>query len=284
MIETKELTDFLKHQIFIAFDTETTGIWAPGNRVVELAAVKFTINLGKIDSFQSLINPGREIPEEVIEIHGITNEDVKDAPLVKPVLKNFIEFCGTDSILIAHNALFDISFIACELERVNLIFGDNLILDTVDIFQRLYPGLPSYSLLNLVKRFGISQSQAHRALSDAVFVFLLVRKAVSKFPPIKSIDELKKSLSVYYMSDYKIESTALPDDFSDLNYALKQKLRVEIDYKHPNKPSNIRIIQPRKVYKLGQYYYINAYCEFVGAERTFRLDRINEYKVLAGLI
>ena len=81
MFDPHLFSEFLKHQVFIAFDTETTGMWAPINRVVEIGAVKFTLNLGEYDRFDQLVNPQKVIPEVVIAVHGITNEDVKNAYL-----------------------------------------------------------------------------------------------------------------------------------------------------------------------------------------------------------
>ncbi len=276
------ISEFLNNQIFIAFDSETTGMWAPINRLVELSAVKFTLNLGEIEIFDTLINPQKVIPEEVIEIHGITNDMVKNSPMSKPVLKKFIQFCGTDSILLAHNAPFDISFVGSALQRNKMKFGDNLILDTIEIYKKFFPGLTSYSLLNLIKKFGMSQSQDHRALSDARFVYFLFRHAVEKFPKIDNIEEFIKTLKIHRMTDVDDAITELPSEFSDLNFAFANKLRVEIDYYHPTREENRRTIQLREFHKLGAVYYIIAYCERMGSERTFRLDRIKEYKVLAG--
>lgn len=276
------ISEFLNNQIFIAFDSETTGMWAPINRLVELSAVKFTLNLGEIETFDSLINPQKVIPEEVIEIHGITNDMVKNSPFAKPVLKKFIQFCGTDSILLAHNAPFDISFVGGALQRSKMKFGKNLILDTIEIYKEFFPGLTSYSLLNLIKKFGMSQSQDHRALSDARFVYFLFRHAVEKFPKIDTIEEFIKTFKIHRMTDIDDEIRELPSEFSDLNFAFANKLRVEIDYYHPTREENRRTIQLREFHKLGAVYYIIAYCERMGSERTFRLDRIKEYKVLAG--
>ncbi len=276
------ISEFLNNQIFIAFDSETTGMWAPINRLVELSAVKFTLNLGEIETFDSLINPQKVIPEEVIEIHGITNDMVKNSPTAKPVLKKFIDFCVADSILLAHNAPFDISFVGGALQRNKMKFGNNLILDTIEIYKEFFPGLTSYSLLNLIKKFGMSQSQDHRALSDARFVYFLFRHVVEKFPKIDTIEEFIKTFKIHRMTDVDDEIRELPAEFSDLNFAFANKLRVEIDYYHPTREENRRTIQLREFHKLGAVYYIIAYCERMGSERTFRLDRIKEYKVLAG--
>ncbi len=278
----KDISEFLNKQVFIAFDSETTGMWAPINRLVELSAVKFTLNSGEIETFDFLINPQKEIPADVIEIHGITNEMVKDAPFTKPVLKMFIDFCGTNSILMAHNAPFDISFVGSALRRNKLKFGDNLILDTIEIYKEFFPNLESYSLLNLIKKYGMSTSQDHRALSDARYVYYLFRQAVEKFPKLENIDDLIKTFTIHRMTDNDDEIKELPSEFSDLNFAFADKLRVEIDYYHPTREVNKRTIQLREIHKLGAVYYIIAYCERMGSERTFRLDRIKEYKVLAG--
>ncbi|MEW6412327.1 MAG: exonuclease domain-containing protein [Candidatus Zixiibacteriota bacterium] len=274
------LSDYLKRQVFVAFDTETTGMWAPINRLVELAAVKFTLEDGPIETFQSLINPLRPVPEEVIEIHGITDEMVAGSPTADRVLSDFLGFCGPESILIAHNAPFDISFVGTELDRSKLTFGENPILDTVDIYHRFFPGLPSYSLLNLVRHFRISDSQAHRALSDAEFVYRLVANAAHKFADLPDSSALMKTLTVYKMTDWESEKAELPDNFADLQLAINTDGRVMIDYDHPVKPSTNRIIHPQQVFRLGSVYYINAFCEKAKAARTFRLDRIKRYRIV----
>lgn len=282
MTQSPEYSEYLGNQIFIAFDTETTGMWAPINRVVEIAAVKFTLNLGVIDTYESLVNPNRPIPEEVIEIHGITDKDVAGAPTAPAVLDEFNRFCGDDSILIAHNAPFDISFIGNELKRHDITFGDNPIIDTVEISKTFFPNLESYSLLNLARHFGIAQTQDHRALSDSKYVYLLFRKSANKFASIDSFDKLSRTMSIHRMSDAVTDKVVLPARYSDLTFALEKQLRVEIDYYHPTRGSHIRTVRPKEVHQLGSVYYLIAFCEYAGAERTFRLDRVKELRVLAG--
>ena len=275
-----KLTDYLSSKTFVAFDTETTGIWAPVNRLVELSAVKFTLIDGEIDTMDYLINPGRNIPEEVIKIHGITDEMVKGKPKANEILKEFIDFCGSDSILIAHNAPFDISFVGNELEIAKLEFSKNMIIDTVDIYRRYFPGLGSYSLLNLVRNFKIGQSQDHRALSDARYVQKLLVNAITKLPEINSDDELKAALTVYDMNDVRCDPSELPDEHSDITYAINNNMRLEIQYTNPMYPEQTRKVRPRRVHKLGAHFYLGCYCEHAGADRTFRLDRIKSYKLL----
>lgn len=265
--------------VFVAFDTETTGLWAPANRIVELGAVKFRLNSDNTESFQSLVNPERKIPPIVIDIHGITDEMVSSAPTIGPVLREFRDFCG-EAILVAHNALFDIAFVGCELNRIKEGFGDNLILDTVDICQKLYPGLPSYSLLQLVTHFDIADSQDHRALADAEFVHQLVRQTVKDHAEAMSLATFKERFTTYQMSAWQTEPTALPEKFADLKTAIDRGGRVEISYETPPHPPSLRVIQPKAVHSLGARVYVNAICERSNEERTFRLDRIQSFKLL----
>ena len=94
----------------VAFDTETTGLWAVSDRLVEIGAVKFRLGENPTATFQELINPEREIPPDAIAVHHIGNSMVLNAPKAAGVLERFVEFIG-DAVLVAHNAPFDISFV-----------------------------------------------------------------------------------------------------------------------------------------------------------------------------
>ncbi len=278
MDETRP-ADYLLGQTFVAFDTETTGLWAQAHRIVEIGAIRFTVSSESTEVFSTLVNPQRPMPDEVIRIHGITDEMVADAPTIDLVLPGFIEFCG-DSILIAHNAPFDISFIACELERTGLQFGNNLILDTVDIYRRLYPGLPAYSLVKLARQFSLAKTQDHRAVADAVLVLQLFQNALERFPELNHLDDLKNTLTVLDMHDCKSAPASIPPGQQDLVTACDQNRRVRIVYQGSNGSPSSRVIQPRSLHSLGNRSYVTAYCEQANAERTFRLDRIQSCKLL----
>ena len=272
--------DFLGKTRFIAFDTETTGMFALSNRIVEIAAVRFGLNDDTTETFASLVNPERPIPTEVIAIHGITDDMVAHAEPAAPVLKRFIEFCRPGDILIAHNAPFDISFVTCELERTGMEFGDNLILDTVDIFHRFFPGQLSYSLLNLSRSLGIAETQEHRALGDAILVKQLFQLAATKLPPVETKNDLGEVLDVYMMTSADEQVRELPNGFEPITTALADERRLEIVYASPGKPAQTRTIRPLRVHLFRSTYYLNAFCELAGAERTFRLDRIESFRLL----
>jgi DNA polymerase III epsilon subunit family exonuclease len=270
----------LSEQQFVAFDTETTGLWAPSHRLVEIGALKFCPGNSQTKTFQSLINPRRSIPPEVIEVHGINDEMVADSPAVGEVMSGFLGFCGKDSILIAHNAVFDISFLACELDRNEMKRPENLVLDTVTISRKIFPEVTSHSLLSLAQHFGLSQQQEHRALEDAMLVKKIFELALEKLEDIATTAELIKDFRALRISDWQQEKVTLPDEFSGITRALENNLRVEISYTGKDQPSTVRVVKPKAIYALNSKLYISAFCELAGDERTFRLDRIESFRLL----
>jgi DNA polymerase-3 subunit epsilon len=273
------MTDYLKSLTFVAFDTETTGLFAPSNRLVEIAGVKFRLDEEGADTFQALINPERPMPPEVIRIHGITDADVAQAETARPVLERFLGFCG-DAVLMAHNAPFDISFVGCELQRTGLPLPENPILDTIDIYRKYHPGIYSYSLLSLVQHFQIEANQAHRALADAEQVRALFSRAAGNLGEVDSIGALEQLLPIYRLSQWQSDAEELPDTYSDITVAIRDKRALEIVYASSGKAPQRRVIHPAHIVMQGPVFYINAYCEMAQDERTFRLDRILTFKLI----
>lgn len=280
MEEQAPLNEYVRRQVFVAFDTETTGLWAPVNRIVEIGAVKFEVEVREDETFQSLIDPQRVMPPDVIKVHGITDDMVAGAPDACEVLTRFREFCGTDTVLIAHNAPFDISFVGAELARAGLAFGDNIIIDTVDIVRRTTPGLKSYSLESLSRQFGLASSQDHRALADARLVAELFRLVAADIEGVGKKEDWGKKGAAYRMSDWHDDTTRLPEEYAELDLAVRQQQRVQIVYEAKKNVPQRRIIQTHRIHRLRDAYYIEGFCEQAEAERTFRLDRITRYNVL----
>ncbi len=159
----------------ITLDTETTGLSAAdGDRIIEIGCValdgRSVAALAPENFLQLYINPEREIPQEVIDIHGITNEFVADKPVFADVAQRFIDFVR-GSTLIIHNAAFDTGFINKEFERLKLGKIEEIcprIVDTVRLAKKELPG-KAVSLDNLCRHFGIDNSSRtlHGALLDA---------------------------------------------------------------------------------------------------------------------
>ncbi len=274
------LNDFWRKQTFVAFDTETTGVWAPANRIVEIGAVKFRPNADEVEEFEALVNPERPIPIEVQEIHGISNDMVQSAETIAPVLERFVDFIGEKSILIAHNALFDISFVSVEIDRTGVLFPENPVLDTVEIFRKYYPGLQSYALLSICQELQVARTQMHRALDDARMVTDIFRLVLPRIPGVKSRAKLSSKVGVYNIHSWRQDVGDLPVEMKPLEAAIDGRTRVQITYQTRDSIPTDRVIRPSQLYRLGGTVYVNAYCETVQAERTFRLDRILEVVAL----
>jgi DNA polymerase-3 subunit epsilon len=152
----------------VLFDTETTGLDpALGDRVVEVAALELLNDLPTGRHFHAVIDPERDIPEEVIRIHGITSAHVAGKPKFAEIADKLAEFFG-DARLIAHNAPFDFGFLNAEFTRAGLTPLDReRMIDTLALAKSRFPGMPN-SLDALCRRFAIDLSQrtTHNALLD----------------------------------------------------------------------------------------------------------------------
>lgn len=168
-----------KGNIFCALDTETTGLQSKTDKVIEIGAVKFSKN-GITEYFSTLINPEMQIPPICAKISGITNEMLKDKPFIYDILPDFLAFIS-DTILVAHNAQFDLRFINEELLRSNLAPLKNQAIDTLAFSRKVLPENKSWKQPVLAKQFNINIKSAHRAYDDARVCMELFIKLLDLF-------------------------------------------------------------------------------------------------------
>lgn len=162
---------------FVVFDLETTGAKAPPCRIIEIGA--YLVKNGMIaDEFHSLVDPGEPVPPFISSLTGISNEMVRAAPAFVDVLPRFLDFLG-DSVLVAHNAQFDMAFLNYEIGKV---FEDyriaNPSLCTVHLSRKLLPLVENHKLKTLAEHFSVELINHHRAGPDAkataeIFMYLL---------------------------------------------------------------------------------------------------------------
>ncbi len=152
---------------FVVFDTETTGFTPYHDQMIEIGAVK--IKNGVVsDHFDELINPGRKLPEKIVELTNITDEMLQDKDTEENATKRFLEFIG-DRPLVAHNAKFDIGFISAAMNKYNLGEFTNTVLDTMGIARMLYPEWKNHKLSTLVKNLDVpwDEESHHRGDYDS---------------------------------------------------------------------------------------------------------------------
>ncbi len=155
----------LADDTYVVFDVETTGLSAVYDTIIELAAVK--IRGGEIiDRFESFANPHHRLSATIIELTGITDDMVADAPEVDDVLRRFYEWTG-DAILVAHNAAFDMGFLNTGYKKIGLGKSPNPVIDTLELARFLFPEMKNHRLNNLAKKLDVELTQHHRAIYDA---------------------------------------------------------------------------------------------------------------------
>lgn len=188
---------FEEGAVFTAFDTETTGLYPVNDRVIEIGAVRFSKD-GVQDQYSQLINPEMPMPYMAMKVNGITDTMLYKQPLFRdiyPQFKNFIQ----DSILIAHNTRFDISFINTELEKAQLpeLKAPHVpAYDTVRLAQKCYPHLRKFNLQYLASVLIIPVYSAHRALDDARVCMEIFLKCMEVMQKDKSIGSENRSINL----------------------------------------------------------------------------------------
>lgn len=150
---------------FVVFDIETLGLNAHKNEIIEIGAVK--IKAGRIvERFGQLINPNKKVPRHITEITKITDDMLRGMPTIETVIKDFMNFIG-DSVLVAHNAPFDMGFIKRDIKKYLNKELENSVIDTLQMARDLYPEQRKYGLADMNKLLGLSLESHHRAVDDA---------------------------------------------------------------------------------------------------------------------
>jgi DNA polymerase III epsilon subunit len=264
---------------FSFLDVETTGLDpAGGDRVCEIAIIK-TLNGDIVDQFVTLINPGITIPPRAVSIHGITDSMVRKAPFFRQVAREVLDFLK-DSVIVAHNAAFDLEFLDAELRNLKLTLPENKVIDTLGIARRYY-SFPSNSLGEIAKTIGILTDCEHRALADVTttkgvleyFLAELARRGI-RLKRLKDVLKLQGKAIELKTSNELV----LPGEIEE---ALREKGKLRIKYLSAYKEeTSTRVIEPFDISVSKSSTYIHAYCHLRKERCTFRLDRILDIKTI----
>lgn len=167
----------IEEATFLIVDLETTGLSPSNSEIIEIAALKVEGGV-IIDKFHTLVKPSLGfIPPNITKLTGITNALVVDKPTIKDIFPTFLDF-SQNSIIVAHNAQFDLSFLNVVSYQLTGKFLQNPVLCTQTLAKRLFPDIQSKSLVNLAYHFNIPYHKKHRALSDAQVTFELFKKMI----------------------------------------------------------------------------------------------------------
>ncbi len=183
---------------FCVFDLETTGLSYRTEKITEIGVMKIK-NGEVIDTFSCFVNPEKHIPQKVTEVTNITDDMVKDAETIEQVLPKLLDFFG-DSVLVAHNADFDIGFLKHNAKVLGYEL-DNTYLDTLKLARMLFPNYKKYKLGIIADNLGIKVEVAHRALDDVdttvkvfnVMIQMLKEKGAKTLDDIDTLGPDKES-------------------------------------------------------------------------------------------
>ncbi len=235
---------------FCVVDVETTGLSPRSNNIIEIGIIKIS-GLKIVDRFQSLINPGRNIPFYISNITGITNDEVFNAPFFEEISDKISSFISTD-ILTGHNISFDKSFLRKEFISCSQTSINNLSLCTQKLASRLYPQLKKKSLASVCRHLNLHNQNAHRALPDAEATAAAFLKMVEEIQAKHDIKTTGELLNFQYIPSEK-----------PLNDKINKKLADDIA-SLPDAP--------------GTYYFLNSKNKiiYIGKAKSLK-NRVRSY-------
>ncbi len=262
--------DYLGNITFAVLDVETTGLSAAsGHRICEIALLRW--RGGKVlESFESLIDPQRSISPGAAAVNGLSDFQIRGQPLFDQVAEQ-VQAMLAGAVLVAHNAAFDLSFLAAEWRRLRWPPRLGFTVDTLLLARRLYT-FRHNNLADVARSLRVRIDQEHRAMGD-VWTTQGVLQAM-----LADLNRQGKA-TLGHLLDAQGGNVLWPEPSSHalpplLEIALGEGRRLWLRYRSPQGQISERWVEPLDVTGGGQALYLAAYCLERGEQRTFRLDRI----------
>lgn len=263
---------------FVAFDLETTGLSPQTCRIVEYGAVRFRIDGREVASVQQLLDPGCPIPSAAARVHHISDAMVRGWPKIADVLPELLGFFGgPETVLLAHNASFDLGFLDAAIRTAGCPAPRHCVLDTVSVARCCLPRMRSYRLESLARALGVADREEHRALADARLLRDVFLKMLSRHPKLADVRELFSLVSAM--------SFATPGAIAarravreELTLAIQRQATIVMLYEGVTRGPLERRVTPRVLEEAGSLTYLLAFCHADQMEKTYRLDKIREVR------
>lgn len=263
----------------VAFDLETTGLIPGHDRIVEIGAVAFSRAGGVEAEFAELVDPGIPMPRAASRVSGITDDMVHGRPTVDGVLPSFLAFLG-DALPIAHNAAFDVGFLAADAARLGLAAPSTPVIDTRSLARAVFPDRRSFALDALCRELGVARS-AHRGLADAHSCRTLFLACLERLEAAGAATEPEALASIGGpVIDLADRAPATLATVVGLSRAIEGGADVEIAYESARKERTFRRIRPLSFSVVGGAPAVVAFCRLRGEQRTFLVDSIREIRTV----
>lgn len=264
--------------LFVFFDVETTGLNPHfGDRICEVAALRSQRGR-ELSSYHSFVDPHRPISPGAFRVNRITPQDLIGAPDFGDIADELLSMFE-DAVMVAHNAPFDLGFLAAELSRLNREVPPVITVDTLAIARNAFY-FPSNALRKVANYLGLGTIQRHRALDDARLtkrVFEILTKDLQDRGVRTLADLLDWQGGLILPPAYHY--VPLPPGIEEV---LNSGGLLRIRYVSARGEETIRIIKPQRVSTYRDYIYLEAHCYLRDALRVFRLDRVLEMENVEG--
>jgi len=273
----------MKSKIFdypiVALDTETSGGYPLTSEICEVAAVKY-FKGEVIDEFQALVKISHKMPKHIEEIHGISDEMLKDATTFDTIAEDLFQFLD-GSVMIGHHIQFDAGFLAIEFEKYLKKLPENLILCTSLLSRALISESPNHRLQTLISFLKLSQGQAHRALDDAKACLELFFKCTERVETDTLLQELEDVQETRYSwDDFSLDNFLETQVGINLVTYIKEEKLCFINYKSPNnKKDNYREVLPKGLVLSPKNAFLPAVCFKDMKEKRFYISRIQDVRL-----
>lgn len=263
---------------FVSFDTETSGAYPLSADIVEFGAVKWQ-NGQEIGHYQTLLKPREKMSDFIIGIHGITNEMVADAPLMKDKIVEIKSFLD-GAIPMAHHAPFDLGFISVEFEKYGVNPPAEPVICTSLLSRRIIPESANHKLQTLISYLNLPKGAAHRALDDARACLLVGLECMNRMGGMTTLEEVLKAQGKqlnwpdYFLSRSGSEKLKL------VVQAIQDKKDLEFVYEGGTLKGKPRRMTPIGIVRNPDGDYIMAVCHIDRAQKRFYFDKIKDAQIL----
>lgn len=276
--EKKILLDVFPKGI-VALDLETTGLSPTYDKIIEIAAVKLQAD-GQTKTFSSLINPEIIISEKSTAIHHITNDMVKDSPLLSSVLPKFCDFLGSIP-MVAHNARFDAGFMIYSYHVNKIPFGETDIFDSVRFARASFKNdaedtLPeNYKLNTLANYFQFGIENYHRALDDAAACLKVFCHSINKIEKSKARDFIRSKAHLFNLRDFKKSNLfEIPEHLKPILVKISEGNQITIEYRGTTDGNKLRLILPLSFLPMPSGMVLYAKCLTTNTMKSYAVKKI----------
>jgi DNA polymerase III epsilon subunit-like protein len=233
------------------------------------------------DQFETLVCPQVEIEPGATSIHGIREEDVREAPTAREALIAFREWAGED-LLAAHNARFDAGVLGFEYARADLTPPPGAFIDSLQLARKHIPEAFDHKLDTLCQHLDLEEGPHHRALSDAVYCWMVIDECINRQggPEAVSFENLRGQCGALLTCDRATpRAPRINRRLRPIEHALQDEADIVLVYGDTRQAPINLAVTPRFLYQRHKTGYLEGICHKTGTLKTYRLDRV--HKVLS---